>query len=326
MRYSLSFLIVISTVLFSIMGCNKEYYINNTRSTLLLENKQIENLKFFSSNNGYAYGNGVLYKTMNGGKNWSETLVYENINNIENSFSYFFSKDIVFVILNLGGFHTQVYMSSDGGNSFTKALNETGEIHGFAMVDSSRGYLTSIDKLYAFTISNESINLLLTPGSYDASLGSATTIVSVNEDIVYLLDAEYTSINRTLDGGLTWDNVYYTVQVSKPSTIDFKNNIGIAAGEEGLVSITQDGRNWQSFQISDQIEDAVNIYFLDCQVLDKNTQFLSGYYSTFIIKNNNIEELFMEDGTSMVLEKISFTTDELGYGLINGNIFKIELK
>lgn len=185
---------------------------------------------FFSSQVGYHYGIGKMFKTIDGGKSWASVEYNTQLSVIN---------DVVFTDKNTGficGNSGLLARSTDGGESWQQV--DPGGLVGakltsITFVNSTTGYL-----------SDDSGDIMkstdggLTWSRVGIAQGSINRLIFINEQLAYALGDD-NSVNKTTDGGIHWEieeiayagfgNIAYN-SVSKKyigvgySIVAFKNN------------------------------------------------------------------------------------------------------
>ena len=231
---------------------------------LLLSNEHVRSMQFLDASTGYMASRNVIGKTVDGGRNWSKTTL----------FNYTYLNDIFFVNESVGyasGYNARLLKTIDGGHSWLSlsgnlpsALPSNLARHSIYFKDVNTGWLTVTDNTtnylikttdggvtwnIIYTNTNSSFSKIKFNGSRGVILSDEAILVSNDEGIswsfsnlngigygfsdVQIFDANtvyLTSISeegfyfKSSDGGMTWVRKQFSVTGHTPTYIKFFNN------------------------------------------------------------------------------------------------------
>jgi len=257
---------------------------------------QITTLSFLSKNTGYCFSNG-LYKTDNGGNNWTlitnnhfftgiqflnQSLFYGfNFYNLQKTIDggknwidiglsplkidgyksiYFTSADTGFVS---GGYnYKSIFRTTDAGKTWNKVAELA--VDKFQFLNSKIGY-ASIGKGFVYTNIYKTIDGGLTwNGIVNRPNSNLESFDFIDENVGYWLDGNY--IHKTIDGGKNW--VKYLITYHNCYNIRFFNkDIGYAFinsnAEQSIYKTIDGGVNWTPQKIPVIYNTLSSVCFVD---------------------------------------------------------------
>lgn len=216
----------------------------NNWSEINLQNTAIRNMQFFDANNGILLSekpnsttNTTLYKTIDGGQNW--TILYDK--------NYPGMNSIIF-INEMRGFayidNVGVNITTDGGKTF-QSIGSTVNYRDYNFINENIGY--ALVGFYGSKII-KTINAGLTWNTVYENLDiDAIDIQFLNENTGYLVSDDYSSIYKTSNGGLTWTKMSSTPQEYLSSIFFYDENKGYLVDDDGNVYYTVNGGTTWNF-------------------------------------------------------------------------------
>lgn len=186
---------------------------------------------------GTSMGSTRVYKTINGGKSWTQTGIHNNFNYDDLRYIDFIDSQTGFVsagwygttyktsdggvtweLLSVNGLvkfqffdsqkgyaignYKKLFKTQDGGKTWTQIFDKQEDIQSFHFVDELRGYITGDNSLmYRTDDGGETWKKLVVPYEY------YTNVRFVSPNVGYLLDEEG-NLYQTADAGATWKNVH----------------------------------------------------------------------------------------------------------------------
>ncbi len=239
----------------------------------------LRDLHFINKNIGFLAGSkGYIYKTTNGGDDWSlisDTLFYNNDINSINALN-----DSTLIVAgnystNIG---TNVIMTTNNGKNW-KVVNTNNDrtiyklkifsTEDIFLVGSSKTILRSYDTLKSF------VQIPITGG--DNSLYDIEKI----DDNEYIIVGTKGNIAKSTNGGLSFIAIDTTASKQPLYSVAFKGNLGIICGSNGeLYRSTDKGNNWQIVPAF-TTEVLRNILFVNNEI------FVGGYRSVIFKSTDN---------------------------------------
>jgi len=200
----------------------------------------VKDIHFFNNSDGLILNSGGVLKTNDGGSTWASTIMPVNSNA---PLGQLWVNDFQFINPNsgfaFGGLETDsinygvLYKTIGGGNVWTD-MNFSGKsITACYFSDVSTGYYTNN------VVGNASIYKTVNGGSVWSLLSTFTneriTDIMFYDELVGYTTSVEGHINKTTDGGLTWENVHST---SGSALVDIEktpDHTILIAGEDGLI-------------------------------------------------------------------------------------------
>lgn len=201
-------------------------------------------IEFFDSLNGYAVGYSRIYKTTNGGYNWTplSEAAYQSLNGY-----HFFDKDSFYLCGDYG-----IYYSDNSGEDIDKIYNDGVEVLSIDFINSSTGWAINKDKTILKTIDGGNT---WTGGTVASA--SAPSIISVsdrpNDNGGYVI-IKFERSN--LDGLINSERLLsYEIYSVEKNWLNYKTNVvpnqqlfyEIEVGTQK--DSTAENKNEQSFQV-----------------------------------------------------------------------------
>ncbi|MBS1516369.1 MAG: T9SS type A sorting domain-containing protein [Bacteroidetes bacterium] len=172
-------------------GANWSY--SNSGINQTTNSKDINNLKFFNSNTGFA-SSSFLYKTTNGGNNWSVVS-----SNYYDSYIYV-SPNVVYALTHVDA-SIYFYKSTNGGVNWVQCDTLLPPAYRISFVNDSTGYCSTTNQVFKTTNS----------GKNWINVWSGISINEFNfQDANKGFILRYNEVLNTTNGGQTWNNVNST--------------------------------------------------------------------------------------------------------------------
>ena len=268
---------------------------------------QLDAVFFINKDTGYIAGT-MGYKTMDGGKNWSQ------ISNNGGIFSlYFLNSDTGFASCGFGA----IIKTTDGGISWKASFTNSYNYNSVFMTSSTNGCAVGGDGM------GNGIILRTTNGgnNWNASVqgltGGISDLYSVffpNPMVGYAVG---TTTAKTIDGGATW-NYFYTGLgngTTLYSVFFINSDTGYIASCGTIAKTVDGGKNWTKQTSS--LSNCVNaLYFLDA-----NNGFAVGNSGSILNTINGGKTWTIQtSGTSSNLRSVFFPEKNNGYAVGDGGI------
>jgi len=297
------------------------------------------NTVFFLNNDtgfvgGYDYtnpaNNGVIFRTVDGGQTWDTTQVQELV------LSIFFT-DVSFGIC--GGDGGADFITTDMGNTWQKRGSSAPmSDHGFLyFLSPGNGFRTTMQS----QIQHSSDSGLTWQNVFQSGGGSffpgTCRLVFPDPQHGFLAQSRFgqppdsiTSISKTSDGGLTWNDLQIPNGFYPYSCYFFDSLSGIAAGKYGALSETTNGGiTWSP------VSTAGSMTLYDVAFVDDTIGYLIGGYCQYDYQGFSTGQIFQTTDRGQnwtllpevffdALLKMTFPSDSIGYAVgFNGLIIKI---
>ena len=208
---------------------------NGGNNWTLINNIYFDGIQCLNDSIFYGFNTYQLMKTIDGGKNWSKLELGTN-NNVDGYSSICFtSVDTGFVS---GGYNYKaIYRTTDGGNNWAKvAPIQSSKIQ---FVNSKIGLASVLKQIYKTADGGLTWNIFVDPYSY------INAFDFVDENVGYWIDDNY--IYKTIDGGKSWDKHYLTY-MSSYNVRFYNKNIGFVFVESNysnfIFKTIDGGVNW----------------------------------------------------------------------------------
>lgn len=230
-------------------------------------NDWFEDVHFLDANTGYTAGrDGVIYKTTNGGQNWTRQVApYKSV-----------LLSVFFFDYNTGWVsgrwhdttdsHNTLFRTTDGGNNWISLSPDDSELEDITdvqFVSATQGWTVGDDRIM-HTQDGGDTWTDQTPASID---GYMYALYFVNATTGWVVTSQG-AIYNTTDGGANWTEQTTPTKVAQQTLYDIffiNSTTGWAAGEDGVVVKTTDGgANWTqvAFSIASQAGcDVEGLYF-----------------------------------------------------------------
>lgn len=195
---------------------------------------KINSIFYIDSLNLYAAGQyGVVYKSTNGGVNWTWVSPTVRIDPYDIYSQYYFNKDYGIVTGNIG----RILKTRDGGKNWEWHSPTYTGISGLCFADSLTGYAAAYTKLYKTTDGGKNWELLnYSPNLYQ---GVFTYLRFTSKDTGFAASAYYPEIHYTTDGGKSW-SIY-----NFPNAVNFNYtpSFSFYSKDSGYVTLNGDSFN-----------------------------------------------------------------------------------
>jgi photosystem II stability/assembly factor-like uncharacterized protein len=309
---------IIFTLIFGIQMAGYSQWEEKNIST----ERSLTGVDFVTDNIGFVAGGNFIYKTENGGDDWttsyttSDLVVYEDILAID-------SEHIIAVGNNLASGQSVILKSEDGGASWNEV-----SVSGFSFLKSVFFISSNIGFCSG---SGGAILKSLDGGSSWEALNSGTnlnleSVFFVNDMVGIAVGGSPSStiIVKTEDGGTTWNPISSPSNNNLQSVFFTDENNGYIAGWNGEILKTEDGGDSWTTQTSVSMNGNLEVTFTD-----KNTGYIVGGTAsqTLIQKTTNGGELWEDISPPLGqgLIGIHFPSLDVGYAVgTRGTVIKTE--
>lgn len=224
-------------------------------------------LFFIDNNNGFVAGD-AIYKTNDAGTTWTALPAIAGALFTPNENIQFTDNNTGFV----NASHGSVFKTSDGGTSWSqiKSSGGLGSVLGMCFLDNNTGY--TVGYQISKTTNGGTSWIIQTPPTSD--LLYATHFINNNEGWAV---GDAGIIIKTIDGGTNWTTQTSGV-TSRLQAVHFINNMeGLAVGRAGVILKTTDGGTTWTSEMSSTTENLFDIHFLN-----SNTALTGGTNNTLL--------------------------------------------
>lgn len=270
---------------------------------------------FLNNQIGYILSENNLYKTTDGGSNWILKYTDNNIKNVV----YFISENIGFI-----GTNNKILKTIDGGVSWTTVQTTSNNIKSISFPTQNIGFFMggsdTSDVVY------KTINQGNTFNFYPLLMQSIKEkICFINENVGYIIGWYSPYIKKTIDGGLTWVNLYNSfINGLGGMEINFINEqngfyVNNSGGQSKLFATTNSGQTWV-LELSLNLN---NIYGFSKISTKFNNGFLIGVNGIIYKKTNllSINEVKKNENEILIFPNPTF--DEISI-MYNPDLVKVE--
>jgi len=235
-------------------------------------------VQFTSANTGWVAGykvppssqsEGRLLKTTNAGVNWNLL----NIGTIPGLWDVCFLNDDTGWIIGDKG---TVRKTTNGGLNWMQQITDSSDHNKAFFLNPDTGWVTGN---HTFATTNGGNNWLQMSNTISGSY--AVNFINVNTGFI---TCYYSAINKTTNGGVSWQRVYEGASHTYIYETTFINDLtGWGVGENnGVIKTTNGGNNWNIISYQSNL-DSRTVYFKDI-----NTGWLGGYGVMFKTTNSGV--------------------------------------
>jgi photosystem II stability/assembly factor-like uncharacterized protein len=207
---------------------------------------------FLDENNGFATGEyGATYKTNDGGTTWEQIFFQSGFVGGTSMYGIHFQDS------NIGyatGARGRIVKTIDGGNTWVSHSENYNDFNGIKIFDSGLGFARSGNNYYKTTDFGDNWSFISSADHYTYCSG----FYFVNENIGYSIGGGTNSISgdvfKTLDGGITWNQLNIYVDEGLSSVFFINEDIGFISGgfnQKKVMKTIDGGINWT--QVSNQV-------------------------------------------------------------------------
>lgn len=272
------------------------------------ESMSIKDIHFIDEQIGFAAGYHEVYKTTNGGQNWTEIASDEFVNGP--NCVWFINENIGFIIGDDGWVDPVVSKTINGGSSWTKTTLTTSSNlmktpSKIFFLDSNTGFI-SCRGGYLFKTTNQGVvwNELATTITDDLS-----SIHFPTSNIGYVSISYSSSILKTINGGNSWTllNLGQLIGVNDLYFTDESTGY-LACGNSKILKTEDGGSSWDVFDFG------TNDNFYAITFTSKNIGYVAGASGT-LVTTTDAGSTWQSNtsGVSQLLYRIDFPTQEVGY-------------
>ena len=268
------------------------------------------------------YG-GTIYYTKDGGDTWNKG----NNNNQEfiHSITHI-SADSAYAFGNYG----IILLTTDGGENWTQISGDIStSLYGVYFTSPSIGYAAGLSgfstlKVYKTTDAGENWNVVYVDSSFSPSNAFFNSIFFIDDMTGFIAGSKFI---RTIDGGMTWNELNAGVSSSNPIFLDVyfvNNNLGFAvyrdpATGDGAIKTTDGGDMWDPININNDKHDKQYVYFAD-----ENLGFISGNSTLYRTTDggDSWDTLAVGHNNQNLNSKVTFINSTTGFFGKKGQVFK----
>ncbi|MBV7439822.1 fibronectin type III domain-containing protein [Weeksellaceae bacterium TAE3-ERU29] len=325
---------------------------------LNISNYRVRKTFFTGSLVGHAVcSNGIVLKTIDGGRNWYVTKDDSNTTPSNYFMVYFVNKNIGFATRE----HSEMYKTTDAGETWVKITGTDTAIYDFHFIDENNGFATGdAGATYKTTDGGNTWDKIFFQKGYISDT-SMYGIYFQDRNIGYATGARG-RIVKTIDGGNTW--VSYSENYNDFDNIKvFDSGIGFARSRNNYYKTTDFGDNWFYLSSVNHYSHSTGLYFVNEKIgysigggpnsnsgdifkttdggkswkrlsvfidegissvffIDENTGFISGGFNqNKLIKTtdggNTWKQIYNQK-----FKHLQFLNEKIGYGIHNGNLYK----
>jgi len=255
----------------------------------------------------FIISNGLVHRTTNGGMNWQNINVLNNIENIT-----FSSNNIGYAI----GKEGLIFKTIDKGvhwNLQTSPHNY--DFYSVDFINQNLGFISGMKGGF-FRTTNGGLNW--TTDSRSFTFQNLNDIIFFNSDTIMVI-GDSGKVLKTTNQGLNWTSIYSGTPLCLTKMQFTDNNIGYAMIRDtgSVMKTTNGGLNWKRQIING------DIYSLDLCFLNKDTGFFSGSAHKFYKTSNGGEEWNECGFGNYFITSIKFLNDHTGFlGMSGSRIYK----
>ena len=211
----------------------------------------INDFHFLDENNGFATGeNGGIYKTTNGGTNWSQIFFQNGFVGGTSMYGIYFQDNNIGYVTGEKG---RIMKTTNGGVTWGANSPTYNDFNGIKLFNSGVGFARSGNKYYKTTDFGDNWTYSSTVNHFSYGNG----FYFVNENIGYSIGGGSNSpsgdVFKTIDGGITWNQLNIYVDEGLNSVFFINENIGFISGgynRRKVMKTTNGGSTW--IQVFDQ--------------------------------------------------------------------------
>jgi photosystem II stability/assembly factor-like uncharacterized protein len=214
----------------------------------------IEDIYFVNSNLGFAAGDRLIQRSLNGGSSW--TTVYSN-NNYDLQRLQFINQDTGFVV----GYSGAILRTTNGGTSWQNTVSNNTYYRDLAFFNTQIGVVISGSEIWRTMDGGDNWITI----NYDPQInGYLSRIQTVNNTTLYISTDK--GLLKSYDQGATW-NLETNLENKGLSLFYFLNEKdGYTTFANGSISMTTDaGKSWNNLMSGLGTDEINNLHFKDFQ-------------------------------------------------------------
>ncbi|MDQ3020308.1 MAG: T9SS type A sorting domain-containing protein [Bacteroidota bacterium] len=282
---------------------------------------RFDDVYFIDSNTGWIIDyDGRVYKTTNGGNNWS--LIFNSTFGNELRSVGFFDSNVGILGTLIEDTNKVLYRSTNGGSNWTPVSNITGQrpegICGISIVNENIAYACGkyygTGRIIKTTDKGNSWNSVfndtsLATGLVDCYFWSPDSGISVGGYI------DNAAVIKTTNGGASWERVHKTIQkVEWCWKISFiSRDIGFVSiqrfsGSSYILKTTNNGLNWNEILLGNYNQQGIGF-------VDENTGWVGGHTGLATYKTTNGGLQWQFAGWGIGVNRFRFLNDTLAYAV-----------
>jgi photosystem II stability/assembly factor-like uncharacterized protein len=269
-------------------------------------------LQMLNSNDGYASDFKYVYKTSNGGTNWSKI----DSTTLNNGITDFFALSVneVYVLYTGGsGFASYMKSSSNGGTSWTTSASfgtTTDFFRNICFTTSTTGFVVGNNsKIYKTTNGGTSWTLYTV-----TSTTNLYAIQFVNATTGYVT-GDNSAVYKTTNGGTSWTNLNISFQGSYSSLKFLTVDTGLVGSMNGIYRTYNGGSTWTNVY-------SAGVNTIDYASSDTVYSINQGGFAIVSHDKGTTWDSLNSVGNGLYVGEIDFLTGTTGYAAANGlNIY-----
>lgn len=214
---------------------------------------ELRGISFITPEVGWACGEngqGIIWRTFNGGENWTGAVYGNQILNAVD----FYDEDYGTVVGNYG----TIYRTNNGGDNWTiQGISTTANLQDVSFVSPAEGWICGYAGTLAYTETAGGFwNILSTPYSWNW-----TGVHFLNSSDGFVAGGEL--ILKTEDGGDSWSVAANVSGCGGLQALEFNGATAVAPGHEGAAVSSNQGASW-SWETLPELPFGEDLWYMMC--------------------------------------------------------------